>query len=258
MTATGRRSPKSARLVRGTISVVVLLTIWQLLFSTRIVETDFFAAPWDALLSGIESIRNGKLLANFWPSAYEFIIGFVVATVLGIVLGFAMALFPLVDKLLGPSIWALYALPRIAFIPLLIVWFGIGLSSKVVMVFLGVIFPVIINTALGARSVDETTWRVMRSYSATRFEALRYVLLPTSVPYVIDGCRLGAGRGVIGVILAEMFASSVGLGRLLINASQALDMGLLVFLLLLIALLGLAISETLHYIGKRLGGWRDE
>jgi NitT/TauT family transport system permease protein len=147
--------------------------------------------------------------------------------------------------------------PREAFIPLLLVWFGIGLNAKIAVVFLGAVFPLIANTYLGATSVDPVTVRAARAFCANGREMLAKVVLPSTLPYLIDGLRLGAGRGLIGVVVAEMYVSREGIGYLLMQAAQNFRTPQLIFEVLLVATVGILISQLLLYLERRFASWRS-
>jgi NitT/TauT family transport system permease protein len=192
-----------------------------------------------------------------WVSLQEFAWGFLFAVLVGVGLGFLMARFKRVDRALGPTVWAIYAVPREAFIPLLLVWFGIGLNAKIAVVFLGAVFPLIANTYLGATSVDPVTVRAARAFCANGREMLAKVVLPSTLPYLIDGLRLGAGRGLIGVVVAEMYVSREGIGYLLMQAAQNFRTPQLIFEVLLVATVGILISQLLLYLERRFASWRS-
>ncbi len=251
-----RFGARQERLVYGVGSVVALVVIWEATLRVGLIGTRFLAPPSEALSAGWSLLESGRLWPSVWISLQEFALGFGLAVVVGIGLGFAMAQWKAVDRALGPTVWAIYSVPREAFIPLLLVWFGIGLGSKVAVVFLGVLFPMIANTYLGVHSTDPNALRAARAFCATRAEQLWKVVLPASLPYLIDGLRLGAGRGLVGVVVAEMYVSREGVGYLLIQAGQNFRTAQLIFEVVLVAGFGILLSQLLLALEARLAGWR--
>jgi NitT/TauT family transport system permease protein len=245
------------RLTWGAASLLVLAIIWELAFRAGLMNPQFMAPPSEALAAGWDLMSSGKLWPHAVTSLIELFWGSLFGIVIGIPLGFAMAQWRTVDSALSPTVWGIYSVPRTAFVPLLLVWFGIGLASKGAFVFLGVVFPMIANTYLGVRETDPYALRSARSFSASRLETLRYVVLPSAVPYIIDGLRLGAGRGIVGVIIAELYVSSGGVGYMLRLAGLGFQTAQLIFLTLLVAALGIVVSQILIWLDHRIAGWRQ-
>lgn len=247
----------SPRLSWGAASLLVFGIVWELAFRAGLMNTTFLTPPSAALAAGWEMIASGKLWPHAWTSLTEFAWGFFFGVVVGVPLGFAMAQWRTIESALSPTVWAAYSVPRSAFIPLLLVWFGLGLASKGALVFLGVVFPMVANTYLGVRQTDPFALRSARSFAATRTEILLKVLLPSSIPYLIDGLRLSVGRGIVGVILAELFVSSSGLGYLLRLAGFGYRTDQLLFLVVFVAAFGIALSQILIWLERRVAGWRQ-
>lgn len=251
-----RTTVANPRLVYGLAALFAFAVVWEAVVRLGIVSTRFLAPPTEALGAGWLLVESGRIWSHLWTSFQEFALGFLLAIVVGTALGFAMAQWRRVDLALGPTVWAIYSVPREAFIPLLLVWFGIGIGSKVAVVFLGALFPLIANTYLGVRSTDPISLRAARAFCANRREILAKVVLPSSVPFLIDGLRLGAGRGLIGVVVAEMYVSREGIGYLLMQAAQNFRTAQLIFEVILVAAFGIAISQALLFLERRFAGWR--
>lgn len=261
MTATARARPRrfrvSPRLAYGLVSLLVVAIVWEIAVRAGLVNGQFLAAPSAALAAGWKLTVSGELLPHAWASLLEFFWGTLIGVGVGVVLGFAMARWRNVDAALSPTVWAIYAVPRTAFVPLLLIWFGIGLSSKAAMVFLGVVFPMIANTYLGVRETDPLAIRSARSFSANGREVLTKVILPSSVPYLVDGLRLGTGRGIVGVIIAELYVSREGIGFLIRQSSLNFQTATLIFGVALVAAFGIVLSQVLIAIERRFAGWRQ-
>lgn len=244
------------RLTYGALSLAVLAAIWELAVGIRLVDPRFLAAPSAAISAGWELIADGSFWGHAWTSLIEFFWGTLVGVVVGVALGFAMARWSTVNAAVGPTVWAIYAVPRTAFVPVLLVWFGIGLESKVALVFLGVVFPMIANTYLGVKETDPYTLRAARAFAANGREILTKVTFPSSIPYLIDGLRLGTGRGIIGVIIAELYASQEGIGYLLRQAGLNFQTDRMIFGVILVGAFGILLSQALIWLERRLAGWR--
>jgi ABC-type nitrate/sulfonate/bicarbonate transport system permease component len=247
----------SPRLTWGAGALLVFAIIWELAFRAGLLNPQFMAPPSAALSAGWEMFSSGKIWPHAWTSLVEFFWGSLFGIVIGIPLGFVMAQWRSVDSALSPTVWGLYSVPRTAFVPLLLVWFGIGLASKGAFVFLGMVFPMIANTYLGVRETDPYTLRSARSFSASRSETLRKVIFPSAFPYLIDGLRLGAGRGIVGVIIAELYVSSGGLGYMLRLAGLGFQTAQLIFLTILVAAFGIVVSQFLIWLDHKIAGWRQ-
>jgi NitT/TauT family transport system permease protein len=244
------------RILYGTLSLVAVALVWEAVVQLGLVDQRFLAPPSAAAAAGWELASSGELWPHAWVSLIEFFWGTAVGVVVGVVLGFLMAQSSTVNAAIGPTVWAIYAVPRTAFVPLLLIWFGIGLPSKAAMVFLGVVFPIIANTYLGVRSVNPYVLRAARSFSATRSEIVSKVMLPSAIPYLVDGLRLGTGRGIVGVIIAELYVSREGIGFLIRQSSLNFQTATLIFGVVLVAAFGIALSQALIWIERRYAGWR--
>lgn len=252
----GRSRRLSPRLTYGVASLIAFAAIWELVVRSGMVSTRFLSPPTEALAAGASLIESGRLWPHLATSLQEFLWGFGLAIVIGVALGFGMAQSALLNRAIGPTVWAIYSVPREAFIPVFLVWFGIGMGSKVAVVFLGALFPLIANTYLGVNGTDPIALRAARAFCANGTEVLRKVILPSSVPYLIDGLRLGAGRGLVGVVVAEMYVSREGIGYLLMQAGQNFRTAQLIFEVLLVAVFGIGLSQLLIWLERRYASWR--
>jgi len=260
--------PASARLslalqrhrrgVLGTASVAAFLVAWQVVGSRDATTADLISYPTQVVATGAQMTASGELGRNALVSLQEFVYGFVPAVVLGIALGLAMGRFRRVRYLLDPLVMAFYTAPRIALIPLLVIWFGVGMESKVAVVFLGAIFPVMVNTLAGVEQIDPLWVRAVRSFGAGEWQVVTKVVLPGAVPAVMAGVRLGLGRAIIGVIVGEMYVAVAGVGRLVQVYSGAGRAAELVVLVVIIAAFGFACITGLRLLEERIAPWRRE
>src|ERR1700724_3439058 len=191
-------------------------------------------------------------------SGLEFIVGYVIASLIGIALGLAMASSELAKQITQPWISGLYATPTIALAPLFILWFGIGIWSKVLVVIFLVLFPVTINTEAGLRTTSERLIEMLRSFGASPRQIFIKVSLPSAVPFILAGLKLGIGRGLIGVVVAELFGSRAGLGRLIAQSADAFNMPELFAGVIVLAIAGIVLTAGLGWLGGRLVPWTKD
>ncbi|HHT9133012.1 MAG TPA: ABC transporter permease, partial [Candidatus Tripitaka californicus] len=169
-------------------------------------------------------------------SLTEFFLGMALGALVGIPLGLLVGYNRLASELLDPLLMAFNATPRVALVPLIVVWFGVGIWAKAIVAFAGAFFPIAVTLAAGLKSVDPSWLRAARSFGCTEGQIFRHILLPGSVPYLMAGLRLGIGRAVIGVIIAEMFAATKGIGQLMAFSSAAVKTNELLFQTLLVSM----------------------
>jgi ABC-type nitrate/sulfonate/bicarbonate transport system permease component len=155
-----------------------------------------------------------------------------------------------------PWISALYSTPTVALSPLLILWFGLGIWSKVIVVFIVSVFPVLVNTQAGIEGADERLVETARAFGARRVQIFTKVLLPSAVPFIVAGLRLGIGRALVGVVVAELFGATSGLGYLITVSSQVFDMGALFAAVVILAGAGVISTEVIKIIERRIAPWR--
>ncbi|MFN2135818.1 MAG: ABC transporter permease [Candidatus Promineifilaceae bacterium] len=186
----------------------------------------------------------------------EFSLGFGLAVVIGIPFGIMLGWNPIFQAIFEPFVTTLYSVPRIALMPLIILWLGIGLYSKVAVVFLGAVFPIIVSVYAGMHTLDDMLVRCARAFGATGRQLLRTVALPSTVPFMISGMRLGVGRALVGVIVAEFVASQAGVGHMMARAGATFQTDKVFVGVLLLATIGLALTGLLKRLEARFESWR--
>ena len=241
----------------STCSVIAGLLIWELVARFAVQNSAFLAAPSAVAVRAWQMIRDGSLLYNGWFSFQELVGGFVLGVVAGIAIGAAMVQWKTVDNALDVWISALYAAPIVALAPLLIIWFGVGPSSKIAVVFIMVVFPMIISTQAGLESVDRRLLVVARSFCASRWQTFLTVALPSAAPFIVSGMRQSVGRGLVGVVVGELFGAKAGLGNIITTASSVFDMPTLFVAIVTLALSGVLLTGILRKFELRLAAWRD-
>ena len=243
-------------LLLGTISVVGGFIVWEV--AVRLfVKGDLIIVPPSAIWSTfVRLARSGELATNLAVSGLEFAYGFALAIVVGIPVGALMATSRTIGALLDPWVAAFNSTPRIALAPLLIVWLGLGLSSKVALVFLSAVFSILVNTLTGVRVIDPELVEAARAFGARRHHVFVKVLIPAAVPFIVAGLRLGVSRGIIGVVVGELLGSTAGIGYMLYTAGQTFDTAAIFVGVVVIAIFGVSSDVALKWLEGRLAPWR--
>lgn len=241
-------------LVRA-LSAGVVLALWEI-FGRR-VNPLFLSYPSAILRAFVELLLSGEFLHVAAASLGTFVVGLAAALVVGITLGLLMGRYRLAEYLLDPYVYALDATPRVALIPLLLLWFGLGAPAKVAIVFLSGLFPVLMNTFSGVRTVSAGLVDVGRAYGAGEGKVFSKIIVPAALPFIMAGVRLAVGRALIGIITAEMFTAVTGLGAMLIRYSSAFATDKLFVPIIFLALLGVALTGAVGTLQRRLAPWKE-
>jgi NitT/TauT family transport system permease protein len=244
-----------SKYLAGTLSVVGGLAVWELVSRLVVANPLFLAAPTQIVEAIYTLTLSGEMERHVAISAAEFAIGYVIASILGIAVGFGMASSVRFKQAMQPWISGLYATPTIALAPLFILWLGIGIWSKVLVVIFLVLFPVTINTEAGLRTTSERLVEMLRSFGATPRQIFFKVSLPSALPFILAGLKLGIGRGLIGVVVAELFGSRAGLGRLISQSADAFNMPDLFAGVIVLAVAGIAMTAGFGWIERKLVPW---
>ena len=242
----------------GLLSVLSGLLLWEVVSRLLVANALFLAAPSQIVTAIAALARTGELWRHMGISAIEFALGYAIASVLGVILGLAMAESATMKRVLQPWISGLYATPTIALAPLFILWLGIGIWSKVLVVIFLVLFPVTINTEAGLRTTSDRLIEMLRSFGATPRQIFVKVSLPSAVPFILAGLKLGIGRGLIGVVVAELFGSRAGLGRLIAQSADAFNMPELFAGVIVLAIAGIVLTAGFGWLESRLVPWTKD
>jgi NitT/TauT family transport system permease protein len=246
---------KRGRQFAGVISILAGLALWEFLSRVVVANALFLAAPTQIFAAIYNLAVSGQLWPHISISGAEFGLGYVIGSLIGIVVGFAMASSELAKKILQPWVSGLYATPTIALAPLFILWFGIGIWSKVVVVIVLVLFPVAINTEAGLRTTSARLIEMLRSFGATPRQIFFKLSLPSAMPFILAGLKLGIGRGLIAVVVAELFGSRAGLGRLISQSSDAFNMPELFAGVVILAVAGIVMTAGFSWMERVLVPW---
>lgn len=237
---------------------IVLLLLWEVAVAVGAIDGRFFPAPTSIFARGYDLALSGELLNNIWVSLRRLFVGFWVGLVPGLALGVSMGLFRPVRAALNPLVSGTYPIPKSALLPLILLIFGLGETSKIVMVAIGVFYPVVLNTTSGVLQIQSIYYDVAANCNANRRQVFRTVALPGAMPSIMTGVELGAGLGLILIAIAEMVGASSGLGYMIWNAWQLYSVETMYVGLLAIAIIGYLLSLLLNAVSRRMIPWRSE
>jgi len=233
----------------------ILLIIWE--FSVRLLSVpDFILPPPSAIaVSLYYGLKSGLFVQHFLVTAFQTIVGFLIASTLGIALGALVAQFKLVERTVYPWLVALQTLPKIAIAPLIIIWAGYGIQSKIVIVTLVAIFPVLVNTVIGLKTCDQGKLDLMRALGATGWETFRLVRLPNALPFVFAGLNVAIVMAILGSIVGEFVGSKAGLGNLILESNFQFNVAQMFAILVVLGVFGVVMSMIIKLIQNRLLFW---
>ncbi len=245
----------------GAMSIVALLLVWE--FLPRLVSMKegtklFFAVPSQIAGTLWQMFATGSIWAPLGVSATAFAIGLGIAIAVGLPVGILLGRSSTLNAMFDPFITAFNATPRLVFLPLLMLWFGIGLWSKVAIVFLGAVFPLLINTYEGVRNADKRLINVVRSFGANEWDIARLVVVPNAVPFIMVGLRLAIGRAILGVVVAEFFGAQDGLGVIMVRAASSFKVDVVFAGLIVFAVLSLIMTGLVKLLEERFSRWRPQ
>jgi NitT/TauT family transport system permease protein len=254
-----RRPPRVLRrqLLLPILTLTVFLAIWEIVSHLGLGGfVQYISSPSGSASAFWAMIENGELWPSVRVSVIAFAIGFAISLAIGIPLGLAMGWNRTLRELLEPPLMAAYVMPRLALLPVVVVWLGIGIRSTIVIVVVDAVFPVIINGMAGVRNADAKLVQVARSFGARNRDLFRKVLLPASIPAILTGVRLAVARGILGVIVAQLYVSTVGVGHLIAIYGQTYQTDYIVVLVLLVGIFGYAVNIALQRVERRFETWR--
>ncbi len=238
------------------LSPLVLLGLWEALARSHLIDTRFFPAPSNIIRHLFDLASSGGLWKHTGASLYRLAIGFLVGCLPAIVLGLAIGLYRPVRAAFDPLISATYPIPKSSLLPLILLIFGLGESSKIAMVAIGVFYPVVINTAAGVRQISPIFLDVGHNFGASRFNMFRTVALPGALPLIMTGIKLGAGMGLVLIAIAEMIGAKQGLGYMIWNAWELFDVETMYVGLFVIAIIGFVMNAGFDAIERAVVPWR--
>jgi NitT/TauT family transport system permease protein len=246
----------NSRFGTNVISILSLAVLWEvtgrIMDSTLIPPLSRIGAAWWKLLA------SGKLAANLTLSLTTLAAGFFLAVAIGIVIGLLMGRFRAVEHFLDLYVNVLMSAPTTAFVPVLILWFGLGVESRIAVVFLFAVFVIIINTMTGVKQVDSVLVEMARSFGAKEKEIFFKIILPAAMPAIMAGVRLGMGRAVKGMVTAEMLLTLTGIGAMIMQYGSSFATDSLFAVILTILIIAMITMRAVQWLDRRLTGWKAE
>jgi NitT/TauT family transport system permease protein len=238
-----------------TASVIVFLILWEIY--GRRTDPILFTYPTAIAVAFWKLLISGELAHQLLVSLSALAAGFGASLVLGVILGLAMGRSRLAEAALQPHINALYATPQVALTPLLMMWLGLGFAVKVAVVFLFAFFPILINTASGAKNVSASMVEVGRAYLAPPRQILFKIVFPAALPFIMAGVRIAIGRGLVGMIVAELFTAITGLGAMLSLYGNIFETAKMFVVIIILALLGIGLIHASQALERKLATWKE-
>lgn len=242
--------------LQTTVSFLAAAILWELAARYLIAKPILFSPLGSIVTRAIELWQSGELQYHIWVSFVEFAGGFGLAIAVGIGLGVAFAASRFMRNFFEPWVSMLYATPIIALGPLFILWLGIGVASKIAIVFLTAVFPILINTAVGLAATERTLVDVARSLGASNTQIYTKIRIPGATPYVVAGLRLSVARALVGVVVAELFGARAGLGFLILTSAQNFDTPALFVGVIIFAIAGVASVSLLKWLERYFAAYR--
>jgi NitT/TauT family transport system permease protein len=248
-----RHAVMSPNAIRS-LSVAAFLVFWE--FAGRRMDPIFMAPPSAIFQAAIELVKSGALRKAMIESLAPFAVGLMLTVVIGIAVGILIAQWRVLEYVLDPFINALYAIPRIALVPLIILWAGLEFTGKVAILVSVAVFPIIVNTYSGIRDVRGSMLEIGRAYGATETQIFFKIILPAAIPFIMAGIRLSVGLAIIGIVVAEFFTAISGLGGMIVEYANVFATAKLFVPIIVIALVGVVLTELVQWAERRLSRWR--
>jgi ABC-type nitrate/sulfonate/bicarbonate transport system permease component len=245
---------RKAMLIQGAAHVSVLLG-WEML-SRFVIPPQFLPPPSAIVRAFVTTTQSGELPRQLWQTASVLFLGFGLAIVSGMAVGIAMGMFSTLRRILDPYVNAFYAMPTVALVPLVIIWLGLGFEAKVFLTWLVAIFPVIINAQIGVMNVPAAFIETARAFGCDRWQVFRRVILHAATPFFIAGIRLGLGRALVGVVVAEMFTALAGLGYMVVFYGNTFRTAEVFVPIVVLAALSIAITKVIYRMERWIAPWR--
>jgi ABC-type nitrate/sulfonate/bicarbonate transport system permease component len=245
--------------ILGTVSVVLFLAVWELVGNVyQWINPLFMSAPSLILKAAIELFRSGEIWNDLYVSGVEFFWGFILSVVVGIPFGIAVGWYKRAAYIFDPFVNAMNATPRVALLPLIIIWLGIGILSKVGIIFLGSVFPLMINTRDGVKTTPVNLLNAAKSFGASQWQIFGSVVLPSTLPFILTGLRLAVGRALIGVFVGELYAATAGIGFMVTVAGATFQTDKVFVGILIFIIVGLIGTNAVDRVERRFDKWRPK
>jgi NitT/TauT family transport system permease protein len=251
--ASRRRREMVQNLIVRLLSLAIALGAWQLAGMNT--DPVLFTTPYKVFWAALDMIWTGELWQALWPSLIVLCFGLSLAIVFGIAAGLLLARFHLLDVAMTVYITFLYSIPSVALVPLIVLWAGFDTTAKIIILFLFAFFPMVINTYQGVKSVDPKLLEVGRAFRCSEAQLWTNIVLPAALPFIVTGIRLAVGRGMIGMVLADLYTAISGIGYLIVRTAGVLEVDRMFVPIVTLGLLGVTLTALLRYVEKYVAPW---
>ena len=252
------RHPVHERMLIGGGTLALFLLVWQFAADSGLIDPLFVSSPSRIAHAGAALAAEADFWNDVRVSATEFVLGYAGACAVGIPLGLLMGASRRLSYILSPFVDTLNAVPRVTLLPLLIIWFGIGIWSKVAVVFLGAVIPIVISAFSGVKTSEARFLAMARSFSASRGKIFLSIMLPGTVPFIFTGLKYASGRALLGVVVGELYAATAGIGHMIAEAGNTFQTDTLFFGVLIFTATGLIVVTLLDWLERRFERWRPD
>jgi NitT/TauT family transport system permease protein len=248
-----RRKRQLQMLAIRIVSLVTVLSIWQVFGG--MIDPVLFTTPIAIAKAAVGMIRSGELWQYLWPSLVVLGIGLTLAAIAGTAIGLLLARFWVLDVAFGVYITFLYSIPSVALVPLIVLWAGFETTAKVVILFMFAFFPMVINTYQGVKSVDPKLLEVGRAFRCSERQLWANIVLPAALPFIVTGLRLALGRGLIGMVLADLYTAISGIGYLIVRTASTYQVDKMFVPIVTLGLLGVTLTALLRVVERAVAPW---
>ncbi|HVO94934.1 MAG TPA: ABC transporter permease [Terriglobales bacterium] len=250
---------KHEKKILGGTAVGIFLIVWELVGNVfQWINPMFMSSPSLIFKAGFEMFRSGEIYHDLYVSGIEFLGGYFLAAVVAIPFGIICGWYKRASYVFDPFVNAMNATPRVALLPLVIIWLGIGILSKVGIIFLGAVFSILINTRDGVKTTPANLLKAARSFGASEWIIFKAVVLPSTIPFILTGLRLAVGRALVGVLVGELYAATAGIGFMITVAGATFQTDKVFVGVLIFALSGMIGMELLTKLERRFDKWRPQ
>ena len=248
-----RRRAQIQNMVIRIVSLATALVLWQIAGNS--VDPVLFTTPTKVAVAAFDMVLSGELWAYLWPSLIVLMIGLSLAIVFGTMIGLVLARYHILDVGVMVYITFLYSIPSVALVPLIVLWAGYETTAKVIILFIFAFFPMVINTYQGVKAVDPKLLEVGRAFRCSERQLWGNIVLPAALPFIVTGIRLAVGRGMIGMVLADLYTAISGIGYLIVRTASTFQVDKMFVPIVTLGLLGVTLTALLRMAEKRVAPW---
>jgi ABC-type nitrate/sulfonate/bicarbonate transport system permease component len=255
---TRRVFSRRQRILFGVLNLTAFFVLWQLVATYGDIPKLFLPSVTDVFGELREMSGEGILWSNLAISATIYLIGMVLSIVIAVPAGLVIGGIPLLDRALSTYVWAMYTMPRIVLMPLILLWVGINDASRITIIVLSAVPATLVVVMEGVKTVDNSLVRAARSFGASRFQLFRAVVMPSTVPFIATGIRMGVARGLLGLFIGELFTSTNGIGYIIALAQKTFNSGRVYAMMLVFLLFCLAMVGVTQFLERKVMEWRKQ